>query len=84
MATKIAIVNVNEHDSLQASIVLGLKLVEDSFIFNLSEYMNILLKPNLLRATKDAYISCLCCMDICPQQAIKAKSRGFFGLFHKY
>jgi len=54
MATKIAIVNVNEHDSLQAAIVSGLKLVEDSFIFNLSECKNILLKPNLLRATKDA------------------------------
>ena len=33
---------------------------------------------------RDICISCLCCMEICPQNAIKAKSRGFFGLFHKY
>lgn len=54
MGTKIAIVNVKDHDSIQAAIVTGIKLVEDSFNFKLSECKNILLKPNLLRATKDA------------------------------
>jgi len=49
MATKIAIINVEEHDSIQSVI-----------------------------------ISCLFCMEMCPQQAIGTKSRGFFGLFHEY
>lgn len=54
MGTQIAIVNVEEHDSIQEAIVAGIKLVEDSFNFKLLECKNILLKPNLLRATKDA------------------------------
>ncbi len=54
MATKIAIVNVKEYDSIQQAIVAAITLVEDSFNFNILDCKNILLKPNLLRATKDA------------------------------
>jgi len=54
MATKIAIVNVKDYNSIQDAIVNAIKLVEDSFTFIISECNNILLKPNLLRATKDA------------------------------
>jgi uncharacterized protein (DUF362 family)/NAD-dependent dihydropyrimidine dehydrogenase PreA subunit len=54
MGTKIAIVNVKDYNSIQEAIVSAIKMVEDSFSFKLSECKNILLKPNLLRATKDA------------------------------
>ncbi len=54
MGTKIAIVNVKEYDSIQDAIVAAIQLVEDSFKFNILDCKNILLKPNLLRATKDA------------------------------
>jgi len=33
---------------------------------------------------KEKCISCLCCIEVCPHQAIKSKQRGFFGLFHSY
>ncbi|MFX0034376.1 MAG: 4Fe-4S binding protein [Candidatus Hermodarchaeota archaeon] len=26
-------------------------------------------------------ISCLCCMELCPENAIKSRSRGIIGLF---
>jgi hypothetical protein len=30
------------------------------------------------------YISCLCSMEMCPQEAIKPKQQGFGGLFQSY
>ena len=176
MSTKISIVNVNDYDSILDAIKAGITLIVDTLPFDIRECKSILLKPNLLRATKDActqpifgdldnieilglsleearnvtpkfkvpgkfmtkfasfitrsivykvtkkipilnkklciqcgqcsetcpvnavnfisgeypeflrreYISCLCCMEMCRQEAIKPKLRGFGGLFHSY
>ena len=156
MSTKISIVNVKNYDSIPDAINAGIKLIADTLPFDIRECKTILLKPNLLRATKDACtqpvfvetvlkylkdvgvesddirvgdspgqikisaqtiakkiglyevceeagvkfinfvngeypeflrkecISCLYCMEMCPQEAIKPKKRGFGGLFHSY
>jgi len=54
MSTKISIVNVKNYDSILDAINAGIKLIIDTLPFNIRECKNILLKPNLLRATKDA------------------------------
>jgi uncharacterized protein (DUF362 family)/Pyruvate/2-oxoacid:ferredoxin oxidoreductase delta subunit len=54
MTTKISIVNANNYESIPDAIVTAIKLIENDLNFNLLECKNILLKPNLLRATKDA------------------------------
>ncbi len=118
MSTKISIVNVKNYDSILDAIEAGIILIAETIPFDIRECKNILIKPNLLRATKDACtqpvfveavlkylknigvvnfingeypeflrrkcISCLCCMEMCPQEAIKPKLRGFGGLFHSY
>ncbi|MHA1457498.1 MAG: hypothetical protein ACTSR5_16245, partial [Promethearchaeota archaeon] len=54
MTTKISIVHIEDYKNLQEAIIKGIELIEDDFKFNLHELSNILLKPNLLRATEDA------------------------------
>lgn len=54
MSTKISIVNVNDYESIPDAIVAAIKMIEKDFNFNILSCKNILLKPNLLRATKDA------------------------------
>ncbi|MFX0075517.1 MAG: DUF362 domain-containing protein [Candidatus Hermodarchaeota archaeon] len=54
MVTRVGIVNVRDYDNIPNAIVAAIKLIEGSFSFNLLECKNILLKPNLLRASKDA------------------------------
>ncbi|TXT61417.1 MAG: Pyuvate ferredoxin oxidoreductase subunit delta [Promethearchaeota archaeon] len=53
METKISIVNVNNHKTVQKSIVEAIKLIEP-LPFNLKEAKSILIKPNLLIAKEDA------------------------------
>jgi len=120
ISTKISIINVKNFDSIPDAIKTGITLIYSALPFDIRECKNILLKPNLLRATKDACtqpvfveavlkylkdvgvendnicigdspgqiklsaISCLCCVEICPQEAIKPKLRGFGGLFYTY
>lgn len=54
MSTKISIVNINDYESIPDAIVAAIKMIEKSFPFDILNFKNILLKPNLLRATKDA------------------------------
>ena len=54
MSTKISIVNVNDYDSILDAIKAGITLIVDTLPFDIRECKSILLKPNLLRATKDA------------------------------
>jgi len=54
MSTKISIVNVKNYDSVLDAIKAGITLIADSLPFDIRECKNILLKPNLLRPTKDA------------------------------
>ena len=54
MSTKISIVNIKNYDSVGDAIKSGITLIVDSLPFEIRECKNILLKPNLLRATKDA------------------------------
>ncbi len=54
MSTKISIVNVNDYESIPDAIVAAIKMIEKDFLFDILNCKNILLKPNLLRATKDA------------------------------
>jgi len=54
MSTKISIVNVKDYDSIPDAIKAGITLIADTLPFDIRECKNILLKPNLLRATKDA------------------------------
>ena len=54
MLTKISIVNINDYKSIPDAIVAAIKMIEEDFHFNILNCKNILLKPNLLRATKDA------------------------------
>ncbi len=54
MSTKISIVNVKNYDSILDAIKSGITLIVDSLPFDIRECKNILLKPNLLRPTKDA------------------------------
>jgi len=54
MSTKICIVNVKNYDSILDAIKAGIALIADSLPFDIRECKKILLKPNLLRPTKDA------------------------------
>jgi uncharacterized protein (DUF362 family)/NAD-dependent dihydropyrimidine dehydrogenase PreA subunit len=54
MSTKISIVNAIDYENIPDAIVAAIKLIEKDLNFNLLECKNILLKPNLLRASKDA------------------------------
>ena len=54
MSTKISIVNINDYENIPDAIVAAIKMIEEDFQFNILNCKNILLKPNLLRATKDA------------------------------
>jgi len=54
MSTKISIVKATDYENIPEAIVAAIKLIEKSLNFNLLECKNILLKPNLLRPTKDA------------------------------
>ncbi len=54
MSTKISIVNINDYESIPDAIVAAIKMIEEDFHFDILNCKNILLKPNLLRATKDA------------------------------
>jgi len=56
MSTKISIVNINDYESIPDAIVAAIEMIDDDFHFNFLECKNILLKPNLLRASKDACI----------------------------
>ncbi len=54
MSTKISIVNIKNYDSILDAIEAGITLIADTLPFDIRGCKNILLKPNLLRATKDA------------------------------
>ncbi|MBY9018678.1 MAG: DUF362 domain-containing protein [Candidatus Lokiarchaeota archaeon] len=54
MTTKISIVHIEDYKNIQEAIIKGIELIEDDFKFKLQDLSNILLKPNLLRATEDA------------------------------
>jgi uncharacterized protein (DUF362 family)/Pyruvate/2-oxoacid:ferredoxin oxidoreductase delta subunit len=54
MSTKVSIVYINDFTSIQEAVIRALELIESDFRFNLLDSKSILLKPNLLRATKDA------------------------------
>jgi len=54
MSTKISIVNVNDYENIPDAIVAAIKMIKKDFHFDILNCKNILLKPNLLRATKDA------------------------------
>ncbi|NVM16142.1 MAG: DUF362 domain-containing protein [Candidatus Lokiarchaeota archaeon] len=54
MSTKISIVNAKDYETIPDAIVAAIRLIEKDLNFNLLECKDILLKPNLLRATKDA------------------------------
>ena len=54
MSTKISIVNVKNYDSILDATKAGIRLIADSLPFDIRECKNNLLKPNLLRPTKDA------------------------------
>jgi len=54
MKTKICIVSTNDYDSIPEAINAAMKMLEGYLNFNFLDFKNILLKPNLLRASKDA------------------------------
>ncbi|MFX1417505.1 MAG: DUF362 domain-containing protein [Promethearchaeota archaeon] len=54
MSTKVSIINVKDYESIPKAVVGAIKLIEDNFSFDLSKSKQILLKPNLLRAKKNA------------------------------
>lgn len=54
MSTRVSIVNVNDYESIPKAVVGAIKLIESNISFNLSNSKQILLKPNLLRAKKEA------------------------------
>ncbi len=54
MSTRVSIVNVRDYDSISKAVVGAIKLVEDNLSFDFSNSNQILLKPNFLRAKKDA------------------------------
>ncbi len=54
MPTKIGIVNVKDYENIPDAIVVAIKLIENDVNFKILECKDILLKPNLLRATKEA------------------------------
>ncbi len=54
MSTKISIVNVNDFDGILDAVIGAIKLIEKDIHFDFTKSKNILLKPNLLTAKKDA------------------------------
>ncbi|MFW9998801.1 MAG: DUF362 domain-containing protein [Candidatus Hodarchaeota archaeon] len=54
MSTKVSIINVRDYESIPKAVVGAIKLIEDNLSFDFTNSKNILLKPNLLRARKDA------------------------------
>ncbi|MFW9952354.1 MAG: DUF362 domain-containing protein [Candidatus Thorarchaeota archaeon] len=54
MSTKVGIVNLEDYNDIPTAISAALKLIESDLTFNIFKCNNILLKPNLLRATIDA------------------------------
>jgi uncharacterized protein (DUF362 family)/NAD-dependent dihydropyrimidine dehydrogenase PreA subunit len=54
MSTRVSIVNVNDYGSIPEAVFAAIKLIENNLSFDISTSENILLKPNLLRASKDA------------------------------
>ncbi len=54
MSTKISIINVNDYESIPKAVIEAIKLVENDLKFNFFNSNQILLKPNLLRAKKEA------------------------------
>ncbi len=54
MSIKVSIVNVKDHDSIPKAVVGAIKLIEDNFLFKLSNSKNIVLKLNLLTFKKEA------------------------------
>ena len=54
MSTKISIVNVNDFDGIPDAVIGAIKLIEKYIHFDFTESKNILLKPNLLTAKKEA------------------------------
>ncbi|MFX0104866.1 MAG: DUF362 domain-containing protein [Candidatus Hodarchaeota archaeon] len=54
MSSTISIVNVNDYESIPKAVVGAIKLIENYIPFDFSSSKQILLKPNLLRAKKDA------------------------------
>jgi len=54
MSTKISIVNVKDYESISKAVIEAIKLIENSFQFQLSNSNRILLKPNLLSSKKQA------------------------------
>ncbi|MFX0059504.1 MAG: DUF362 domain-containing protein [Candidatus Heimdallarchaeota archaeon] len=54
MSTKIAIVNIDNYESVPKAVVAAIRMIEKDLNYNINDCSNILLKPNLLRANKDA------------------------------
>jgi uncharacterized protein (DUF362 family) len=54
MTTKVGIVNVKDFSDIPSAIKAGIELIEDSLPYDILKCQNIMLKPNLLRATNDA------------------------------
>jgi uncharacterized protein (DUF362 family)/NAD-dependent dihydropyrimidine dehydrogenase PreA subunit len=54
MSTKISIINVNDYESIPKAVIEAIKLVENYIKFDFTDSNQILLKPNLLRAKKEA------------------------------
>lgn len=54
VSTQIAIVKIDDYDSVPDAIVAAIRLIEKDLNYIISDFSNILLKPNLLRANKDA------------------------------
>lgn len=72
MATKVGIVNLKDYSDVPSAIAAAIKLIEKDLTFNLLDCKKILIKPNLLRATKDA-----CTQPMFVQGVIKfLKSKG--------
>lgn len=54
MSTQIAIVKIDEYETISDAVIEAIRLIEKSIDFDAKNFSNILLKPNLLRANKDA------------------------------
>ncbi len=54
MSTKVGIINVRDYNSTPKAVVKAIKLIENDLPFDFSNSSEILLKPNLLTAKKDA------------------------------
>jgi uncharacterized protein (DUF362 family)/NAD-dependent dihydropyrimidine dehydrogenase PreA subunit len=54
MSTRVSIVHVNDYDTIPEAVFEAIKLIENNLSFDISTSEQIVLKPNLLRASKDA------------------------------